>query len=141
MRVISASSGVMSLVIAAVCSVPVMGQVERLGYDSLPTSENGKARWLLGVAQKPETYETLTKEQRSTYEAIIHALDSKDLLGIVDAVTMIWGVPNRSGHWAGVERRQRAIPPLCNLEPRFCQCPRGARLQKESAVVGACEAR
>jgi hypothetical protein len=33
----------------------------------------------------------LTVAQRATYEAIIHALDHHKLLGIVDAVTAVWG--------------------------------------------------
>ena len=37
------------------------------------------------------TYSTLTASQRATYEAVIHALDHHRLLGIVDAVTAIWG--------------------------------------------------
>ena len=57
------------------------------GYDSLPDG----GRWLLGAARDLDAYKTLSESQRVTYEAIIHALDHHRLLGILDAVTAIWG--------------------------------------------------
>ena len=60
------------------------------GYDSL----SDKGQWLLGAAREADAYYTLTKSQRATYEAIVHALEHHDLLDIVDAVTAIWGEPD-----------------------------------------------
>ena len=60
------------------------------GYNSLPD----KGKWLLGAAREADAYYTLTKSQRATYEAIVHALEHHDLLDIVDAVTAIWGEPD-----------------------------------------------
>ena len=57
------------------------------GYELLPD----RGKWLLGAAGAPTTYRTLTVAQQATYEAIIHALDHHKLLGIVDAVTAVWG--------------------------------------------------
>ena len=88
--------GLASLLTAlTVCPLLAAGQVDRRGYDSLPPMDesNRKAHWLLGAARDFEAYRTLTVKQRSTYEAIIHALHSQRLLDIVDAVTAIWGVP------------------------------------------------
>lgn len=64
-----------------------VGDDVKRGYESLP--EEGHV--LLGAAREIEAYATLTKAQRATYEAIVHALDNTDLLEIVHAVTAVWG--------------------------------------------------
>ena len=56
-------------------------------FSSLPD----RGKWLLGAGGAPATYDTLTVAQRATYEAIMHALDYHKLLGILDAVTAVWG--------------------------------------------------
>ena len=59
----------------------------RHGYERLPE----RAKWLLGTAGTSERYEQLTEAERSTYEAITHALNHHGLLESVEAVTKIWG--------------------------------------------------
>ena len=44
-----------------------------------------------GLPRGPDGYETLSESQRTTFESIVHALESEDQLGIVAEVTRIWG--------------------------------------------------
>ena len=79
---------VVTLALMVLIASPTAGQTpDTRGYDSLPD----RGQWLLGAARDIEAYSPLTVAQRATYEAIVHALDHHRLLGIVDAVTVIWG--------------------------------------------------
>ena len=44
-----------------------------------------------GLPRGPAGYEMLSGTQRTTFESIVHALESQGHLGIVDRVTEIWG--------------------------------------------------
>ena len=66
-------------------------EVDSRGYDSLPNY----AKWLASPARDGESaldsYNAMTPAERATFEAIVHALEHHNLLGIVDAVSAIWG--------------------------------------------------
>ena len=122
MRTVHIAVGVTLLLVGlTVCALPAKGQEsgERIGYDSLPPRDenNRKSHWLLGPAKELDAYVTLTREQRSTYEAIMHALHSQGLLRIVDAVTAIWGVPVREdGRVSSVGNEQFRLSVILSRE-------------------------
>lgn len=77
----------LAVVLVSLLAAPadVLGQASSYRY----LSERG--RGLFGSYVDAEIYRGLTEAQRTTFESIMHALESISMLWVVETVTAVWG--------------------------------------------------